>query len=530
MRLHCRALPGLPGMSWCACVSMGDESVRLLHGERVDAAPDFFFEGAWNGAFSAGSLACATMIVGSGGWLLDDRVVFTTPSHPLERLHSVAFDDVLVVSNSFALLLAVTGDSVDLSYPHYSRDFLTSLHGLSRAVKTVPTRLGRRARLHYCCKLDVDRKQQIDERPLAAESPFSDYPDYVARLETAFAAIADNAASRERANRFDPITTLSSGYDSPAVSALACRIGCTRAITFRDARENFRVEDDAGDEIAAHLGLDIEHFDRDEYRQRSDLPEAEFVGTGNGGEDVVMCGLERVLAGKLLFTGYRGDTVWARSKADPTPSLDFVQKDPSGASLGEFRRRVGFVHVPVPALTFTRHPSIQAISNSPKMDPWSVAGESRSAGLRARFEAARGLSGAGYDRPIPRRIAEEQGVPRHLFGQRKAAITQPLDGTAGLERFLSPQSLADFQAYCTRHHLPSAPSWQSHRVFRAAARAKSSIKRLAELAGFGDSHRPNRRGKPRREDYLYHWAMERLQRRHESAATAFPDLTVEHEA
>ncbi|MDE5832358.1 MAG: hypothetical protein K2H64_05150 [Desulfovibrio sp.] len=29
--------------------------------------------------------------------------------------------------------------------------------------------------------------------------------------------------------------------------------------------------------------------------------------------------------------------------------------------------------------------------------------------------------GNAYDRPVPRRLAEEAGVPRELFGMRKAA-------------------------------------------------------------------------------------------------------------
>ena len=44
---------------------------------------------------------------------------------------------------------------------------------------------------------------------------------------------------------------------------------------------------------------------------------------------------------------------------------------------------------------------IVRITESPEMDPWRL--------------------GNAYDRPIPRRVAEEAGVPRHLFGQSKMA-------------------------------------------------------------------------------------------------------------
>ena len=44
-------------------------------------------------------------------------------------------------------------------------------------------------------------------------------------------------------------------------------------------------------------------------------------------------------------------------------------------------------------------PAIHRIANSPEMDPWRI--------------------NPGYDRPIARRIAEERGVPRSMFGQVK---------------------------------------------------------------------------------------------------------------
>jgi hypothetical protein len=44
-------------------------------------------------------------------------------------------------------------------------------------------------------------------------------------------------------------------------------------------------------------------------------------------------------------------------------------------------------------------PIIHAWNRSPELAPWSIGGD--------------------YDKPIARRIAEEAGLPRHLFGQVK---------------------------------------------------------------------------------------------------------------
>jgi hypothetical protein len=75
------------------------------------------------------------------------------------------------------------------------------------------------------------------------------------------------------------------------------------------------------------------------------------------------------------------------------------------AELTEFRMRVGFLNASVPFFGCTRHPEIHAISTSVEMSPWSVGGS--------------------YDRPIPRRIAEEAGVPRDAFGVSKEAVARP---------------------------------------------------------------------------------------------------------
>jgi len=68
-----------------------------------------------------------------------------------------------------------------------------------------------------------------------------------------------------------------------------------------------------------------------------------------------------------------------------------------GCALGEFRLRTGFIQFPLACSGALHARAIKAITDSPAMKPWSIGG--------------------GYDRPIARRIAEEAGVPRHLFGQ-----------------------------------------------------------------------------------------------------------------
>src|SRR2546427_8786426 len=49
------------------------------------------------------------------------------------------------------------------------------------------------------------------------------------------------------------------------------------------------------------------------------------------------------------------------------------------------------------------------------------------------FRSAPWRLGSDYDRPIPRRILEEAGIPRRLFGNRKKAVVRSEEHTSELQ-------------------------------------------------------------------------------------------------
>ncbi len=111
----------------------------------------------------------------------------------------------------------------------------------------------------------------------------------------------------------------------------------------------------------------------------------------------------------------------------------------------EFRLRVGYHGIAVPCIGARRNQAIHDLAVSEQMVPWSIGGD--------------------YDRPIPRRIAEEAGLPRDRFGMRKAAT-----GHSHLNdpsRF-SEQSLNDYRRFVRERHaeLPR----HIYRYWRARAR------------------------------------------------------------
>jgi hypothetical protein len=250
------------------------------------------------------------------------------------------------------------------------------------------------------------------------------------------ASLYSNANSPLRQVHYEPLATVSRGYDSPACAILAREIGCTEAVTFVKGRQEHAWavsdNDDKGTAIAALLNLDVSEYSREDYLYAAGFPEAEFLATGNGGDDIVMSVIGERLYGKLFFTGFRGDTVWDLSVKVTEESQYFKTKDPSGASLGEFRLRIGFIHVPVPALTFTRHADLYQIGMSDEMRPWRL--------------------GNNYDRPIPRRLIESKGVVREMFGQEKRAITQPFWIDKDNKAMFGKDSYEDLMQYTEKMH------------------------------------------------------------------------------
>jgi hypothetical protein len=240
-----------------------------------------------------------------------------------------------------------------------------------------------------------------------------------------------NAASSHRKTRYSPLASVSTGYDSPAVAALARRAGCESAVTFTHARADGKssAEVDSGKPIADVLRYQLKEFDREAYRNFNSFPEAEFLATGMSGEDVNMLGLETDLRRSVFFTGFHGGRVW---DMHGQPDELLRSKDMSGASMNEFRLRVDFVHVPAPFIGAHQHPKILEIANSDAMKRWSI--------------------GTDYDRPIPRRIAEDAGVPRAAFGQKNRATTALLH-EHGDSAWTSPTRDAVRQ-YTRQHKLP----------------------------------------------------------------------------
>jgi hypothetical protein len=494
----------LPGLAWCCRLRRGRDEVRVQHGRWVELREDAFFEGAWDGPFDGEGPEDAVSFAGTGARLRDGSVVFASATNPHDRLYLIDRGPELVVSNSLVFALQAAGDEPAPEYRYYGDRVLRCIRaGIRSEASALPTRDGE-VRMVTCGNVVVGRdlSRRRCEKP---EPPAPDgFEGYVAMLAGSMRRLFANAADPRRIVRHRPLAPLSQGYDGNAVAALAARLGCREAYTFTPPLFHGRAGGDDGSLIGERLGLSVTARPLDAWAQATaGFPEAEFCVHPHGG-DVTLAGIEDLLPGRLLLTGRPGDGLWDSQLRDLGPELQRTGwSGASGWTMSEFRLRVGFIHY-APVFTGWQHVDrLHALSRSSEMRAWSVGGD--------------------YDRPIPRRILEEAGVPRELFGSCKVR------GGVHVLRWsnaLCPRSRSDFAAWLRSKPLLARLRLRASRLgHRASRRVRRSAHSQAPPPerGRDDAVDPGRRERPYLSDgFLVHWGFahtrERYRDAHRSAA------------
>ena len=383
-------------------------------GEGVEVFEHGLVEGCWDGPFTEFGFPGRTNLFGSGAVLRGGGWWFCPPCHTLDALYALVHRGQTFVANSLAILFRHAGLSPDLNVSYTAR-LGTVVAGLDGAETVIW-----RNEDTVLYRIVGDEFGFVDgsllKRRRVETASFSDFTGYHRHLLRTLAACRDNASDPARSRSYRLVSTCSGGYDSNVAAALAAALGGDRAITLRSARGGVP---DSGRAVAESLGLRCVEHDRREAGAGGG--EVEFLTTGTGGGDYPLGSFRGELDGALLLTGYHGDKVWERTVP---PNVVLKRGDSSGCSLGDFRLRTGFLHIPVPFIGALRHPAIHAISNAPEMRAFSVGGS--------------------YDRPICRRILEEAGVPRELVGRSKRAVTTPFTWSP---RYLSPEVRAAFEGF-----------------------------------------------------------------------------------
>ena len=395
MKLCRRQMNHWPKLSWFAKVT--DDTVSVLHGCRVEYSDEWIFEGTWAGEFGKGDFDReAPVIIGTGIRLRESTVSFVCSTGALDRLFYVNRKKELLVSNSLACLLSVANLRLDSAFP-YSKTLKGYLKKHQNRPKTLPTLDGDEIHFLTFEKL-VYSQERLEELAPAAEDAFTSFEEYEEFLRSRMFAIRQNLQDERRRFKVAPVTTISKGYDSGASAAIAKPLGIRSALTI--ARVGKLRHDDSGEEIAERLGIPVKSV----IERRSAYRDYDLVLAGLGQS----AGLNMTLFDypddlTLLVVGTRGDVVWQKAlRKELDDSHHFLDRhDTTSCDLAEWRLHKGVFLANPPSIGASRVDCLKGINDNTAMDPWRIGGD--------------------YDRPIPRRILEQQGVRRNTFGMQKTA-------------------------------------------------------------------------------------------------------------
>lgn len=401
----------LPPLGWIAQIDRETMRLRVTHGKHVETGPNFLVEGVWTGPFVDGRLDLADGVFGSGIVAHETRWIFVSSCSTTDYLYLGEGPGAsLSVSNSLSLLLAHLDRRLDPSHPHYDRINESILLGISSYESCIPTTAEPVRRIMY---QNLEVKQEgwnLIDKPMPPEFP--DFAAYRGYLDRAYSELQENARDQHRSHRVSTLTTQSRGYDSTAVNAVAAPYGVDLALTVTAAKTtglwttltSGDGESDDGTEICEVLGIEVCGLDRRSVLTGSE-DEVLFHAGSHSCQDMNFMEAKKFIDGPaLLLTGVFGELwytdPWYVEHPDEM-SNELNRQDLGGCGLGEVRLEWSFVQVALPFLGARRRTEICAITRSREMDEWRL--------------------GTAYDRPIARRLAEEGGVPRSLFGQKKLA-------------------------------------------------------------------------------------------------------------
>jgi hypothetical protein len=394
-------LESWPPLAWLALCTRAKPVVRVFHGPRIEVQDRWFCEAVWDGEYKLGDFDSTDLIFGSGGRARDGNVVFASSGTTVDRLQSLAREGGVWISNSLACLLAATNTALDPHFSRYYEHLGSIVHGLSRYERRLEV-FGGSVQFTYFHNLKWDGTALVEVKKPDTVRDFTAFTSYRDFLSTSLGRITENIAANGREYPYRLLGTVSSGYDSAAVTALARSHGLREAISFTESRQG---KADDGRHIAERLGIELTLISRAAWQSRH-LAEVPFIAADAKGEDVYLSGAEHKLLGRVLLTGFQGGQLWAKEPSSLQPA-EIVRKDRSGTSLTEYRLWAGFIHLPGAFMGARQANDINRITKSSEMAAWDIPGN--------------------YSKPIPRRILEESGIPRNLFGVSKNAASVLFD-------------------------------------------------------------------------------------------------------
>lgn len=402
--------PSLPRLAWIAEYDPNAHLVTVHHGNDVETGDDYVVEGVWDGPFANTGFDESQHFFGSGLKLSKEGLVAVPATSLVDRIFIGRAAESYYISNSLIEILARTESELvpDHNYRIQTdtirkgfRNYITDYPVASQILQSLD-------QFFYNPVAITHTGLAIKQRP--ASLVFEDFDHYLTTIKADLQAISLNARSSSRRKGIGLYTTISKGYDSPAVSALVADLPIVKAFTSKTATSPMLgffykpFNDDDGTSIAHALGLNVDYLDF----KKSEIDEDElyFLAATTGEPELQLFKLHKLLKSSdnpsAVFTGYHGDTVWATTPPKEALRDDILKPGASGLTLSEVRLKSGFIDIPVPMMHARSIVSINKISNCEDMTSWWIRGD--------------------YNRPIPRRILECAGIDRQEFGTLKRAV------------------------------------------------------------------------------------------------------------
>jgi len=411
------SVPGLPKLAWVASLNLKTfAELSVFHGSSVECRDTWMIEGVWDGEFSKGEFHTAENIFGSGIRVDGEKIYFVSSSALVDHLFYCIHREQMLVSNSLIVLLGFTGATLDDTH-NYSNESISIVNGIKEYKKeflVVHPEIEQFYQVFY--ENIVVTKNGISYEMKNGLHEITSFEQYYSMLWNILSRIKDNYQHPERTIPLSAFSTLSSGYDSTAVTCLAQRLGVDTCFTVKKSASwmqwSSKYSTDDGTLAAQALNLNVIYVDASSSSASED--ELFFLSINYGkSENHILLNeiafssmvyyIEQNCSAAVVFTGYHGDKVWDIN----TPDLYLGEElKVSSVCLGfsEIRLKSGFINIPVPFILARNIRSLIAISRSDEMKPWRLGNE--------------------YDRPIARRIAESSGVHRKAFGMQKKGVSR----------------------------------------------------------------------------------------------------------
>lgn len=391
------------------------ESNQLVYSGTVS----YFTKDGLNGNM----LNLSNIYLGSGIMENNDGVVVFTPSHFTEHcyFYKNKLNGEIFVSNSLYFICAKTNLSINeiMKFPFKS---------LFCGIFDYDVKLFENDEYEFyaaSCYQVYIKNGQIKFIPQVFQERFYTFEEYHNYIKKIIRSAYINA-NAERC-----IVYLSKGYDSVCCASLAYQIP---EITNKIAvcrRVDRHGHDDDGTEIAKKLNMKVIELKEPEREfeiktYKNTTKQYKSVKLGDSEDEMKRISLFAVpwsmpldeslysddvdFSDSIVLVGEHGDTLYDYRKQDNDNfnRKDAVGLETSGTTYTEFALQKGFIAIPVPSIPTVLHSDLKKISKSKEMEKYKLNN--------------------WYDRPIPRRIAEEYAhIKRGAFANEKSAIVTMVD-------------------------------------------------------------------------------------------------------